>query len=921
MGNFNGTRRLSQPPTNRLNRCICLFIAVFLSLPGAMALADYKEVRSIEGITEYAFDNGLQLLLFPDESKDSITVNITYRVGSKHENYGETGMAHLLEHLLFKGTPKHPNITKELSDHGAQANGTTWLERTNYFETFKATDENLEWALSMESDRMINSFVAQKDLDSEMTVVRNEFEMGENNPGNILLQRIYATAYDWHNYGNSTIGARSDIENVKIENLRAFYEKYYQPDNATLIVAGKIDIERTLELVDRYFGALPKPARKLPEFYTLDPTQDGERTVTLRRVGSEQVVAAAYRIPSGLHEDFAAVSVLARVLGHSPSGRLYKNLVEQQLATQVWAWPNQQQDPGLLYFNAAADLETDLQKTEAVLLKTVEDIAAQPITSEEVARAKRQIAKEMELRFNSSQDISIELSEWIGIGDWRMYFINRDRLEDVTLENVQAVADKYLLRSNRTLGKFLPTAEPVRAVVSAPADISDLLRDYKGREMIAQGEVFDPTPENIKARLKKHELDDMELAFLPIKTRGESVNLELRLGLGTEKSLKHQREVAELTAAMLLRGSSRLSKEQIQDEFDRLKASGGIGWAGQSLSSRYETTRENLVQVLDLIYEVHTEPAFSEKEFQLLKTQKLAGLEASKTDPQALAFRANARSFNRFPKGHVYYTKSIDDEIKSVKKVSLKDVKRFYKKHYGAGNLQLSIVGDFDEAEIKDLMVKRFAPWEAKTQYSRVLNNYKDVEKVAQTIETPDKKNAVFIASTNLDMTADHDDAPALHLVSHMLGGGFINSRLASRIRQQDGLSYGVGSFLQLGNIDTNGMFMAYAISAPENTEKVHRAFTEEMQRAVKDGFEVDELEAAKNGFLDRMKLNFGNNKLLATRLRSDLTDDREIDAAREFIDAVRALTVEDVNRVMKEYLEPEPMTIIKAGDFVAGNS
>src|SRR5580700_2471031 len=234
--------------------------AVLAQAPATSAPAlpvGVERVTSVEGITEYRLADGLRVLLFPDPSKQTITVNITYQVGSRHENYGETGMAHLLEHLMFKGSPKHPNIPQQLTEHGARPNGTTWFDRTNYFETFAATDENLKWALDLESDRMVNSFIARKDLDSEMTVVRNEFESGENNAMEVLLDRVMAASYLWHNYGKSTIGSRSDIENVPIDRLQAFYHLYYQPDNAVLLVAGKFDEAKTLALVSQAFGAIP----------------------------------------------------------------------------------------------------------------------------------------------------------------------------------------------------------------------------------------------------------------------------------------------------------------------------------------------------------------------------------------------------------------------------------------------------------------------------------------------------------------------------------------------------------------------------------------------------------------------------------------------------------------------------------------
>ena len=307
--------------------CLAPFIAVAEESAGA------TEVTSVEGITEYQLANGLRFLLFPDQSKQQITVNITYLVGSRHEGYGETGMAHLLEHLLFKGTPNHPDIPAELTERGAFPNGTTWLDRTNYFETFPANDDNLVWALDLEADRMVNSFVSKDDLDSEMTVVRNEMESGENNPVGVLQARVASTAYLWHNYGNSTIGARADVENVPIDRLQAFYRKYYQPDNAVLVVAGRFEPARAIEIIEEKFGVIPRPdrtgANQLFETYTAEPAQDGERTVTLRRVGDFQLAMAAYHIPAGSHAEYPAVQVLAHLAG-DPTGR--KALQERRRA-------------------------------------------------------------------------------------------------------------------------------------------------------------------------------------------------------------------------------------------------------------------------------------------------------------------------------------------------------------------------------------------------------------------------------------------------------------------------------------------------------------------------------------------------------------------------------------------------------------
>jgi zinc protease len=291
-----------------------------------------QKVTSVEGITEYSLPNGLHILLFPDDSKPKVTVNITYMVGSRYEGYGETGMAHLLEHMNFIQTTTRTNIKKELTDHGAEMNGTTDYDRTNYYETLNATDENLRWALGLEADRMVNTRIEKPLLDTEMTVVRNEFEMGENDPGSILYERMLETAYLWHAYGHPTIGNRADIENVPIQKLAAFYQKYYQPDNALLTVAGKFDSAKALAWIAELFGKIPRPQRTIEQPYTVEPEQDGERSVTLRRVGDTQYVMAMYHMPAALHPDDAAIQVLCGVLGDVPSGRLYKALVDNKKA-------------------------------------------------------------------------------------------------------------------------------------------------------------------------------------------------------------------------------------------------------------------------------------------------------------------------------------------------------------------------------------------------------------------------------------------------------------------------------------------------------------------------------------------------------------------------------------------------------------
>src|ERR1051325_10872532 len=365
-----------------------------------------QKVTSVEGITEYSFPNGLRVLLFPDSSKPKVTVNITYLVGARHEGYGETGMAHLLEHMNFIQTKTRKNLKQELTDHGADMNGTTGWDRTNYYETLSASDENLRWALEFEADRMVNTRIEKPLLDTEMTVVRNEFEMGENSPDNVLMQRVLETAFLWHNYGHLPIGNRSDIERVPIDRLASFYQKFYQPDNAILVVAGKFDEPKTLTWIAETVGKVPKPQRKLEQTYTQEPTQDGDRTVTLRRVGDTQSVMALYHVPAASHPDAAAIEVLSGVLGDTPSGRLYKALVDNKKTVSAGMMSFQLRDPGVLIATARLRQEQSIDDARKILLNTVEGLIKEPPTKDEVERIKTKHLKQMELEIADSQSLA-----------------------------------------------------------------------------------------------------------------------------------------------------------------------------------------------------------------------------------------------------------------------------------------------------------------------------------------------------------------------------------------------------------------------------------------------------------------------------------------------------------------------------------
>ncbi|HEY0985300.1 M16 family metallopeptidase [Schlesneria sp.] len=906
-----------------LKRLVAGMLAVLptllcFTLHGAEA-SKVMKITTIEGISEYRLENGLKVLLFPDPSKPTVTVNLTVFVGSRHEGYGEAGMAHLLEHMLFKGTPDHPSVPKALQARGAQFNGTTWLDRTNYYETLPANDDNLEFAIRLEADRMINSHVKGEDLTSEMTVVRNEFERGENNPHSILGQRIMSAAFNWHNYGQATIGNRADIERVPVENLRAFYQKYYQPDNAILIIAGRFEEAQALEYVGKYFGAIPKPERKLDQTYTEEPPQDGERTVTLRRVGDVSVVGAVYHIPSGGHPDFAAIDVLESVLTMTPSGRLYKALVEQKKAASVSGAAYALHDPGVLRFMAEVASGNTPESVLDGLLDTLQSVIDQGVKEEEVERAKQRLMKQREQEASDSQQLAIHLSEWAAQGDWRLYFIYRDRLEQITVKDVNTVARAYLQPNNRTVGIYYPTKEAERTVIPSSPNLAEMIGDYQGRSDTSAGEAFDVDPAKIEARTKRTSIDGIKVALLPKKTRGNTVFLRLNLRYGDERSLFGLGKVAEFLPSMMTKGTKQLTRQQLQDQLDKNLASLGSSGSAGDATFVIQTKRNNLPAVIELLRQVLREPVFPAAELDILKQGHRADLEQGLTNPQDLALKGVRRALNPYPVGDVRYYPTGEEEIALTDEVDIPAVKKLYSDFLGSHAGQLVVVGDFDEEETMKALTGMLKGWKAKQPYERIART-SDVEVKAEVIKilTPDKANAFYFAGGVLPLRDDNPDYPALLIGNYVFGAGALSSRLGDRIRQKEGLSYGVGSSLAASSLDTRATITMYAIYNPANLEKIVSGIHEELERLLKEGVTQKELDDARRGFLQSQEVMRTEDARLAQILESTLLADRTMEYYTTLESRISELTPETVLETLKKHIDPKSILTVVAGDWEA---
>lgn len=896
---------------------------LLLTSKNIQAQATPKLITTVEGIKEYELSNGLRVLLIPDESQSNIAVNIVYKVGSRHEGYGESGMAHLLEHMLFKQCKKFVDIKKAIADKGASANGTTWYDRTNYYEILSASDENLRWALDMEADRMVNSKILPEELKKEFSVVRNEFEIGENSPDRVLNERILSAMFMWHNYGKSTIGSKEDIERVKAENLKVFYKKYYQPDNAVLIVSGKFEEKKALAYVQQYFGPIPKPARVLQPTYTMEPAQDGERNISLRRTGDIQYIGMAYHTPSVADKDFVANNALIEILTNNPSGILYKKLIDSKLASGVNGYAQTLYDPGFSYFQVSVPKDKSIDSARQALFTTADAIGTMNITEEDLTRAKNTIMKYFEDLTSRTNDLNISLTEYIGAGDWRLLFLSRDRLEKLTVADVQAAAKKYYKTSNRTYGVFMPEATPERTVVAETPDIKSLLNGYKGKEVAAQKASFENTIENIQKNVEYGTLTNGgKYTLLEKPAKADKITALLTLRFGDEKSLANKSAIGDVLADLLKTGTTNKTKKQIADELDKIKTditfTGGAGF----LTIKINSDKQNLPAALALLDDMLLHPKFDAEEFDKILIDTKAGYEASKNEPTTLASEKLGKMLSNYPKGHPYYAASTDESLAELAKVKLDDVKKYYNDFYGANNSVAAFVGQLDKKQVTTFLQNTFGKWNSKELYKEIEPMYFESKGAMETINTPDKTNAMLVGGMNLNVSRKNPDYPAILMANELLGGGaFLSSRIPQRLRENEGMSYGAGSFLDVEYKYNTGNWGVYAYFNPLYKGRLDSALHQELDKAIKSGFTQDELTKSVSSFLEQDKASLGNNENLAAMLRSYLANDRDLGEFIRFENKLKVMSLNNVNEALRKYFDKSKLVMVYGGDFEKGKT
>ncbi|GAC1614598.1 MAG: pitrilysin family protein [Vulcanimicrobiaceae bacterium] len=894
--------------------------------------------------TESYLDNGLKVVLCPIAAAPVVTVMVLYRVGARNEAVGYTGSSHLLEHMLFKGTPANNRrngraFADIMNEIGASKNATTWIDRTNYFETVPSG--YLDFALELEADRMRGAFIADDDRRSEMTVVRNELERNDNNVARVLSAAVVATAFREHPYHHPTIGWRTDVEGVSTQRLRELYDTFYHPDNATLFVVGDYDEAWARASIERHFGALPRAATTIPDVYTEEPAQAGERTVVVKRPGDSAIVSYAYHTPAALGErcvlsaralaeraaampadnDGFALEVLSRILGRGRTSRLSRTLVDTGLALDASAWNWGSRDPGLFQITinvrpgvAADDVRRELDR---VIASVVDDVAS----ANEIERAQTQLEVQRAFARDGTFALAGRLAEFEAVGTWRLVDAYVDGVRGVTAERVREAARAYLHDDNRTVGTLVPgTARTFDNVAFEP---------------VAAAVAHAPTVENAPLPPPRPQATT---PFASRIARGRSgAGVTWQLVVNTDTPTVHVRGsidagpayaagrplVPQIVAELLSRGTRSQPRQAIEERLERAGIRRGYaidddsssGYNARAFRFAGACARADLATLLETIAQELREPAFHDAELALVKGELAGSLRLARN---ATGWRAYQRfSELAYVDGDVNAIPGVDALLADLEAIELDDVRAYHRDVVLRGGILVTATGATDERDFATLVARTIGrvPFAGETVATSPIVRARPPRAIVERVELERKSNVDIVLGRATSLVRAAADFDAASVANGILGQSTLSSRLGLRLRDREGLTYGVTSGFVAGGALPGAWRIGVGVN-PANVDRAIHSVREVLREYAATGPTPRELVAQANSMAGQHHVSLATNAGIAAQLERLTYYNLGDDYVDTYRDRVLAVTREDVSRAIAAYLDERDLIVVAAGTF-----
>ncbi len=914
---------------------LCALLAaapVFSATQPPASVPGFTFVKTVGDISEYTLDsNGLSVLLQPEHSSPTLTFMVTYRVGSRNEVTGTTGATHLLEHLMFKGSPsfndaKGNSVKQFLERVGGLYNATTWLDRTNYYANIGRS--HLDSYMAIEADRMRNLWLREDDRRPEMTVVRNEFERGENSPFQALIKEIFQSAFVAHPYHHSTIGWRSDIEKVSIEKLKEFYDTFYWPDNATASLIGDFEPAAALELVKKYYGAFPRAPKPIPQVYTEEPEQTGPRRVTVKRPGQLGVVAIGHRVPAATHADYPAYALLTAILTDGKNSRMYKAITDKNISTGVQAFMGFNRDPSMHIIFVPLAPGSKHEDAEKIAVEELERLKQDGVSDAELKSAIAKTLADAAFQRDGSFAIAGNLNECIAAGDWTLFYRIEEATRKVTAADVQRVAKQYLNVDQSTTGWFIPTTPgggapaAKKPALQENAKVSDGPYFYRtpgedfsaleaqpgtGATSAAGGVAAAPT--NIAAKAVRAKIAGIDVIGYPTGVKNV-VTLRGSLPAGDAFAGNGNPAIPTLTGMLLDEGTTQKDKFAIAEMLERVGATISFNVSTQTVDISAKCLKPDAALVIGLIAEQLRTPALSAEQFEKAKKQFAGMLQRQLEDTNFRAGDAFRRSI--YPVGHPNRSPAPEELLAAIESAKLEDVVAFHKSHFGPAHLTLVAVGDLDVPQLHREIEKSFAGWTGGSAIIRAAKAMGTDASRNQDVVVPGKTSVSVVMGQASGLKYSDPDYQAVRVATAILGSGF-TGRLMSNVRDKEGLTYGIGSSLA-GDTFNDGAWSITATFAPGLLDKGIASARNQLTRWYDEGVTPEEVERTKTNLIGQFEIGTATTDGLAGTILATVHRGYDLTWLDRYQPTLKALTPEQVNAAVKKHLRPGDLYIIKAG-------
>lgn len=909
-----------------------------------------RKISEVKNVHEYQLRNGLKVLLMENHSAPVTTFLVLYKVGSRNEGVGYTGATHFLEHMLFKGTKKHNpdtgnGIDDLLTQIGAYWNATTWFDRTSYFEVVPC--EFLDMCVKLEADRMRNLLLRQSDRDSEMSVVRNELERGENYPEEALEKELYAVAFREHPYHHPTIGWRSDVEGVALERLREFYDTFYWPNNATVILLGDFEHESALRMIHKHYGSIKPSPHPIPDVYTVEPPQEGERRFEIVRAGDLPKVWMGFHISEADHEDTYPLAAARHILGSSyeRSSRLYKALIDTEIAAEAFCRHDELRDPGLFIIGATLNPGVAIDKAEKVILEELHKMASQPVSEEELSRAKNANLKGTILAKSDPSSMAFMLGEAESKADWQWLMQYDDKFEAVTADDIMRVIAKYFTKTNRTIGYFKPqqyeeVLPPAPAYDGADEDDSEIApgqlpSEFKEPEVVERKvELAEPpysddevkallveAPKSVKVKIPKsvtkgnkfvdrvhQEVLPNGLTVMVMENPGtESIGFAFNLRAGRYFTCSEDNSaLAELVGEMLPRGSKRFDKTKIAEMLEDMGIPGALEFSVDNyrLSIATNLVASDFKTYLELLDDVLRNPLMEEEELRKVRVEWTAKLVEATNNTRSVAWNGLKRIL--YPESHPFFEKTFAEQIQELATVDSEQLLAGHKRLVTPQSAVMAIVGDITVNEAMQLVKERFGDWTGeKPGEIEIPSVDLSAGRKYYQVEIPDKSSVDIILSHPTSLRRGAKDFYAARLANAALGQDTITSRLGQVVRDRAGLTYGIHSVFSDTAFGGAPWSVMLTVN-PKNIEKglylVDKVLDEYMTRGISEEELSREIGRAVGSFKVGLASSMGIARVLA-ELEFLGLGTKELDQlSKKYL----SVTKQQADDAMRKYFQPK---------------